>query len=83
VHVLSLAEVIFDENAWEHLVLDADSKTLIKSLVEVTQVTRASQALINDVISGKGGGLCSWRASKFASEISKSCKTRSSGKTVN
>ncbi|KAL0577787.1 hypothetical protein V5O48_004216 [Marasmius crinis-equi] len=52
--------VEFDGRAWEHLVLDKDVKTLIKGLVEVsTKTTAASGALVNDVITRKGGGLTS------------------------
>ncbi|KAK0451616.1 P-loop containing nucleoside triphosphate hydrolase protein [Armillaria borealis] len=55
--VEKLKEVIFDEHAWDHLVLDEDVKTLIKGLVEVTKNKTSSSKMINDVISGKGGGL--------------------------
>ncbi|KAK1221190.1 hypothetical protein PQX77_016003 [Marasmius sp. AFHP31] len=52
--------VEFDSKAWDHLVLDADVKTLIKGLVQVsTQEAAASGALVNDVIARKGGGLTS------------------------
>ncbi|KAL0065009.1 hypothetical protein AAF712_008001 [Marasmius tenuissimus] len=52
--------VEFDSKAWDHLVLDADVKTLIKGLVQVsTMDTAASAALVNDVIARKGGGLTS------------------------
>ncbi|KAK0469251.1 P-loop containing nucleoside triphosphate hydrolase protein [Desarmillaria tabescens] len=57
--VEELKEVIFDEHAWDHLVLDEDIKTLIKGLVEVTKNKNSSRKMINDVISGKGGGLIS------------------------
>ncbi|KAK0223734.1 P-loop containing nucleoside triphosphate hydrolase protein [Armillaria fumosa] len=57
--VEKLKEVIFDEHAWDHLVLDEDIKTLIKGLVEVTKNKTSSSKMINDVISGKGGGLIS------------------------
>ncbi|KDQ49893.1 hypothetical protein JAAARDRAFT_42485 [Jaapia argillacea MUCL 33604] len=55
----NLEPVVFDENAWDHLVLDADTKTLIKGLVEVTRNANSSTKIITDVISGKGGGLIS------------------------
>ncbi|KAK0205262.1 P-loop containing nucleoside triphosphate hydrolase protein [Desarmillaria ectypa] len=55
--VEELREVIFDEHAWDHLVLDEDVKALIKGLVEVTKNKNTSRKMINDVISGKGGGL--------------------------
>ncbi|KAK0484857.1 P-loop containing nucleoside triphosphate hydrolase protein [Armillaria novae-zelandiae] len=57
--VEKLKEVIFDEHAWDHLVLDEDVKTLIKGLVEVTKNKTSSSKMINDVITGKGGGLIS------------------------
>ncbi|KDQ49901.1 hypothetical protein JAAARDRAFT_612428 [Jaapia argillacea MUCL 33604] len=57
--VENLEPVGFDENAWDHLVLDADIKTLIKGLVEVTRNANSSTKIITDVISGKGGGLIS------------------------
>ncbi|THU97682.1 P-loop containing nucleoside triphosphate hydrolase protein [Dendrothele bispora CBS 962.96] len=49
--------VVFDEKAWDHLVLDPDTKTLIKGLVEVTKNENTTSRMVNDVISGKGGGL--------------------------
>ncbi|KAK7467706.1 hypothetical protein VKT23_004758 [Stygiomarasmius scandens] len=49
--------VVFDEKAWDHLVLEPDVKTLIKGLVEVTKNENTSSRMISDVISGKGGGL--------------------------
>ncbi|KAK7453485.1 hypothetical protein VKT23_011762 [Stygiomarasmius scandens] len=53
-----LGPVTFDEGAWDHLVLDPKVKTLIKGLVEVTRQQNVSpEAMINDVIRGKGGGL--------------------------
>ncbi|KAK0499925.1 P-loop containing nucleoside triphosphate hydrolase protein [Armillaria luteobubalina] len=57
--VEELREVVFDEHAWDHLVLDEDIKTLIKGLVEVTKNKNSSSKMIGDVISGKGGGLIS------------------------
>ncbi|KAK0484855.1 P-loop containing nucleoside triphosphate hydrolase protein [Armillaria novae-zelandiae] len=54
-----LKPVMFDENAWDHLVLDKDIKILIKGLVEVTKNSNSSSKIISDVISGKGGGLIS------------------------
>lgn len=54
-----LEEVVFDEHAWDHLVLDEDVKTLIKGLVEVTKNKNSSRKMISDVISGKGDGLIS------------------------
>ncbi|EPQ54861.1 P-loop containing nucleoside triphosphate hydrolase protein [Gloeophyllum trabeum ATCC 11539] len=56
-HIEHLAPVIFDENAWDHLVLDPDTKALIKGLVEVTRNVNSTRKIISDVISGKGGGL--------------------------
>ncbi|KDQ49892.1 hypothetical protein JAAARDRAFT_42481 [Jaapia argillacea MUCL 33604] len=55
----ALQPVVFDENAWDHLVMDADIKILIKGLVEVTRNANSSTKIITDVISGKGGGLIS------------------------
>ncbi|KAJ7586778.1 P-loop containing nucleoside triphosphate hydrolase protein [Mycena floridula] len=54
-----LSPVTFDENAWDHLVLEPDVKTLIKGLVAVTKNANSSEGakIIGDVISGKGGGL--------------------------
>ncbi|KDQ49215.1 hypothetical protein JAAARDRAFT_43006 [Jaapia argillacea MUCL 33604] len=57
--VEALAPVVFDENAWDHLVLHQDTKVLIKGLVEVTRNANSSTKIISDVISGKGGGLIS------------------------
>ncbi|KAK0194285.1 P-loop containing nucleoside triphosphate hydrolase protein [Armillaria mellea] len=57
--VEELQEVVFDEHAWDHLVLDEDIKILIKGLVEVTKNKNSSSKMIGDVISGKGGGLIS------------------------
>ncbi|KAK0236428.1 P-loop containing nucleoside triphosphate hydrolase protein [Armillaria nabsnona] len=57
--VEELTEVVFDEHAWDHLVLDEDIKILIKGLVEVTKNKNSSSKMIGDVISGKGGGLIS------------------------
>ncbi|KDQ49905.1 hypothetical protein JAAARDRAFT_42499, partial [Jaapia argillacea MUCL 33604] len=54
-----LEPVVFDENAWDHLVMDPDIKILIKGLVEVTRNANSSTKIITDVISGKGGGLIS------------------------
>ncbi|KAK7460937.1 hypothetical protein VKT23_008865 [Stygiomarasmius scandens] len=53
----TIEPVVFDEGAWDHLVLDDDVKTLIKGLVDVTRNENTSTKVINDVISGKGGGL--------------------------
>jgi hypothetical protein len=55
--VTKLKDVVFDENAWGHLVLDADTKLLIEALVRVTDNSNTSENIISDVISGKGGGL--------------------------
>ncbi|KAK7435211.1 hypothetical protein VKT23_019780 [Stygiomarasmius scandens] len=52
-----LKPVVFDDDAWDHLVLDPDVKTLIKALVDSTRNELTSTKLIGDVISGKGGGL--------------------------
>ncbi|KAJ7902200.1 P-loop containing nucleoside triphosphate hydrolase protein [Mycena leptocephala] len=55
--VLEIGPVVFDENAWDHLVLDPETKDLIKSLVRVTRNSNISSNIISDVITGKGGGL--------------------------
>ncbi|KAJ7334774.1 P-loop containing nucleoside triphosphate hydrolase protein [Mycena albidolilacea] len=55
--VLEVGPVAFDENAWDHLVLDPETKVLIKSLVQVTRNSNTGSTIINDVITGKGGGL--------------------------
>ncbi|KAJ7586182.1 hypothetical protein C8J56DRAFT_1165743 [Mycena floridula] len=52
-----LRPVAFNDDAWEHLVLDADTKVLIKGLVDVTNMSNMSDTIIDDVIPGKGGGL--------------------------
>jgi hypothetical protein len=57
--VTKIKEVVFDENAWDHLVLEADTKRLIKALVRVTNNSNTSDTIISDVITGKGGGLIS------------------------
>ncbi|KAJ7629415.1 P-loop containing nucleoside triphosphate hydrolase protein [Mycena polygramma] len=55
--VLEVGPVAFDENAWDHLVLDPETKILIKSLVQVTRNSNTTSKIISDVITGKGGGL--------------------------
>ncbi|KAJ7140077.1 P-loop containing nucleoside triphosphate hydrolase protein [Mycena crocata] len=55
--VLEIGPVAFDENAWDHLVLDPETKILIKSLVQVTRNSNTTCNIISDVITGKGGGL--------------------------
>ncbi|KAF7328980.1 p-loop containing nucleoside triphosphate hydrolase protein [Mycena venus] len=57
--VLEIKPVVFDENAWDHLVLDPETKVLIKSLVQVTRNSNTTSNIISDVITGKGGGLIS------------------------
>lgn len=52
-----IKDVVFDEEAWQHLVLDADTKMLLESLVRVSVNANTSAGIISDVISGKGGGL--------------------------
>jgi len=56
-NVEEIKDVVFDDKAWDHLVLDDEVKILIKGLVEVTKNENTKKSLINDVISGKGGGL--------------------------
>jgi len=55
--VLEIGPIAFDENAWDHLVLDPETKGLIKSLVQVTRSSNTTTNIISDVITGKGGGL--------------------------
>ncbi|KAG2059768.1 P-loop containing nucleoside triphosphate hydrolase protein [Suillus hirtellus] len=55
--VRKLEEIHFDEHAWDHLVLDKSTKTLVKGLVNVTKTTNTSKEVFSDVIAGKGGGL--------------------------
>ncbi|OAX41648.1 P-loop containing nucleoside triphosphate hydrolase protein [Rhizopogon vinicolor AM-OR11-026] len=55
--VRSLEEIHFDEDAWDHLVLNKATKALIKGLVNVTKTSNTSREVFSDVITGKGGGL--------------------------
>jgi len=55
--VRRLEEIHFDEHAWDHLVLNNATKTLIKGLVNVTKSSNTSREVFSDVITGKGGGL--------------------------
>jgi SpoVK/Ycf46/Vps4 family AAA+-type ATPase len=55
--VEEISDIVFDEKAWDYLVVDDDVKSLIKGLVDVTNNTNTSQHLMSDVITGKGGGL--------------------------
>jgi SpoVK/Ycf46/Vps4 family AAA+-type ATPase len=60
--VNKLSDVVFDAHAWNHLVLEADTKRLIAALVRVIDNARTASGaggIIADVISGKGGGLIS------------------------
>ncbi|KAH7887430.1 P-loop containing nucleoside triphosphate hydrolase protein [Phlebopus sp. FC_14] len=52
-----IEDVTFDENSWEHLVLEPDTKELVQSLTSATVNSNTSGKIISDVISGKGGGL--------------------------
>ncbi|KAJ6457919.1 P-loop containing nucleoside triphosphate hydrolase protein [Mycena sanguinolenta] len=57
-YVTEIESVSFDHNAWDHLVLDPETKVLIKSLVQVTRNSNSfTSKTISDVITGKGGGL--------------------------
>ncbi|KAJ6533659.1 P-loop containing nucleoside triphosphate hydrolase protein [Mycena capillaripes] len=57
-YVTEIEPVSFDHNAWDHLVLDPETKVLIKSLVQVTRNSNSfASKTISDVITGKGGGL--------------------------
>jgi hypothetical protein len=51
VGVEQLSEIIWDTNAFEHLVLSKAKKTLVRSLVEADQTN-----MIKDVVSCKAGG---------------------------
>lgn len=53
--VKDIEPVVYDEKAWDHLVLDAETKTLIRSLVHVQ--ARRDARVFGDWIKGKGGGL--------------------------
>ena len=56
--VASFKEVTFDKHAFDHLVLETSNKSIIRALVESTKKEFFdSKQLMNDVISGKGGGL--------------------------
>lgn len=71
--VEEIGPVVFDEHAWDHLVLEPETKAsddldlarallttkqiLIKSLVQVTRNSNTTSNIISDVITGKGGGL--------------------------
>ncbi|KAG2073101.1 P-loop containing nucleoside triphosphate hydrolase protein [Suillus decipiens] len=63
--VRKLEEIHFDEQAWDHLVLNKATKdqpltvdqALIKGLVDVTRTTNTSGQVFSDIITGKGGGL--------------------------
>ncbi|KZV96090.1 P-loop containing nucleoside triphosphate hydrolase protein [Exidia glandulosa HHB12029] len=55
VRVMDIHPVIYDETAWDRLVLDPDTKTLIRSLVHVR--VRPATNMLADWIKGKGGGL--------------------------
>jgi hypothetical protein len=57
--ITKIKDVTFDERAWDHLVLERDTKLLIEALVRVTTTSNTSENIITDVISGKGGGLVS------------------------
>eukprot|EP01117_Protostelium_nocturnum_P004815 TRINITY_DN1745_c2_g1_i1.p1 TRINITY_DN1745_c2_g1~~TRINITY_DN1745_c2_g1_i1.p1 ORF type:complete len:518 (+),score=167.48 TRINITY_DN1745_c2_g1_i1:163-1716(+) len=51
--VSQIAEIEFDDTAYDRLVLPADKKTLVKALVDQHQNNRK---VFSDIISGKGGG---------------------------
>lgn len=52
----SFQEIKFDTDAYEHLELDHDHKSLIRALVDASREDRKEQ-LISDVVAGKGGGI--------------------------
>lgn len=48
----------FDENAFDHLVLEQSNKDIIRALVESTKREHyEASKLLSDVISNKGGGI--------------------------
>jgi len=49
-------EIVFDEKAFDQLVLDRDKKGLIRSLVECQERADVVKKGFNDIITGKGGG---------------------------
>mmetsp|Transcript_39732 Transcript_39732/g.55330 ORF Transcript_39732/g.55330 Transcript_39732/m.55330 type:complete len:730 (+) Transcript_39732:130-2319(+) len=49
-------EIVFDDKAFDQLVLEKDKKSLIKSLVECNEQKEISERGFSDIISGKGGG---------------------------
>ncbi|KIJ38523.1 hypothetical protein M422DRAFT_210969 [Sphaerobolus stellatus SS14] len=55
--VTALSPVKFDERIWDHLVLDADTKSLIRSLIDATMKDTSEGTLLKDLVSGKGGGM--------------------------
>ncbi|EIW82855.1 P-loop containing nucleoside triphosphate hydrolase protein [Coniophora puteana RWD-64-598 SS2] len=55
--IFQLKPIQFDDMAWDHLVLDPDTKLLIKSLVSATVNKNINTKIMSDVITGKGGGL--------------------------
>ncbi|KAH7931153.1 P-loop containing nucleoside triphosphate hydrolase protein [Leucogyrophana mollusca] len=52
-----IGPIAFDENAWDHLVLEESTKNMIKGLVDVNKYCNTSRKIMTDVITGKGGGL--------------------------
>ncbi|KAH8924864.1 hypothetical protein BT69DRAFT_36429 [Atractiella rhizophila] len=56
IKVDEVKEIVFDEDAYEHLVLDEDHKDMIKCLVDATAGENKTNKIVTDVISGKGGG---------------------------
>lgn len=49
-------EIVFDDKAFDQLVLEKEKKSLIKSLVECQENAEVINKGFNDIISGKGGG---------------------------
>lgn len=60
-------DIKWNENAWESLVLDHETKDLIQALVESRKYNAATK--VDDVIQGKGKGLVSTCSSKFLWDI--------------
>lgn len=54
-----VSDIEFDKNAFEHLVLPATQKRLIKGLVEATKMENRG-SLVKDIISTKGGASLSF-----------------------
>jgi hypothetical protein len=59
---LSFSDIKFDEDAYDHLVLEQRTKDIVRSLVEATRKENTdNQNLLGDVITGKSG-ICNPRS---------------------